>query len=251
MPRSKPSARAAREHALVAAVIAGELEAVRAALDAGVSPDACDADRGTPAVVYAVARRKKPIVELLMKRGANLNASGKSGHTALYWAVMHGDAGLFAKLREKGAKGRGLLLAATREGRTAMVTTLLEKATKAELAQALVGAAHRERTREAELLLAAGAGTSATDRDGDPVLVTAAFRGAAGVVAAILDARPKVADKERALLEAAGEGHLDIVKRLARAGANPAWVSPQGNTALAVARRKKRAAVVEWLSRAK
>jgi hypothetical protein len=56
-----------------------------------------------------------------------------------------------------------------------------------------------------------------------------------------------VATKSRALLEAAGVGNLTIVRPLVKHGADPTWMSPLVNSALSIARQKRKADVVAYL----
>jgi ankyrin repeat protein len=106
----------------------------------------------------------------------------------------------------------------------------------------------RDRPTEAKLLIAAGAKPEiARDADGDPALVTAAFRENIAVLRALLQVPHPLATKSLALLEAAGVGNLTIVKLLVKHGADPAWTSPLGNSALSIARKRKRSDIVAYL----
>ena len=144
------------------------------------------------------------------------------------------------------------LFMAVLEGRAELVKQLLSMGAKPNPAgkerAPLVAAALRNRPREAKLLLEAGAKPQrALDPDGDPVLVTAAFREATPVVRALLKVPHPREHLSLALLEAAGVGNLPITKLLVKHGADPEWVSKRGNSAISVARKKRRRDVVAYL----
>ena len=139
---------------------------------------------------------------------------------------------------------------AVREGRTEVVKELLRRGAnpnplkKGEVAP-LIATAMRNRPQEAKLLLAAGAKPElAKDRDGDPLLVLAAFRECPRVLTVLLETAPTVAVLSHALLEAAGVGNVKICKQLLKAGADPDLETRKGNSARSVARAKKRREVL-------
>lgn len=155
-------------------------------------------------------------------------------------------------LTRRDVQGRSLLFMAVLEGRAELVKQLLSMGAKPNPAgkerAPLVAAALRNRPREAKLLLEAGAKPQrALDPDGDPVLVTAAFREATPVVRALLKVPHPREHLSLALLEAAGVGNLPITKLLVKHGADPEWVSKRGNSAISVARKKRRRDVVAYL----
>jgi ankyrin repeat protein len=99
--------------ALVAAARSGDTGAVAAALDAGADVNARDADGITP--LMHAARGDRPeianpgpsdhpeVVELLIKRGADVNAKTESGFVALFWAVRYGHDKVAQVLIDHGA----------------------------------------------------------------------------------------------------------------------------------------------------
>lgn len=177
------------------------------------------------------------------------------GEGSLFDAADRGDLAALkrAKASELGKlneHGLSLLYIAVREGRTALVKELLRRGAnpnprkKGELAP-LVATAMRNRPQEAKLLLAAGAKPElAKDRDGDPLLVLAAFRECPRVVTVLLKTAPTVPVLSHALLEAAGVGNVKICKQLLRAGADPDLKTRKGNSARSIARKKKRREVL-------
>jgi uncharacterized protein len=174
----------------------------------------------------------------------------------LFAAIRRNDLAPFAQanpadLAILDERQRPLLFVAVLDGRTAIVKRLI--ALGAELNPGrfapLHAAAMRNRAKEAKLLIACGAQPEfARDKDGDPALVTAAFRENVAVLRVLLTVPHSVATKSLALLEAAGIGNLAIVRLLLKHGADPAWRSPRGNSALSIARTRKRADVVTYLT---
>ena len=86
----------------------------------------------------------------------------------------------------------------------------------------------------------------AKDKDGDPVLVTAAFRDGRAALRAFLTVPHAEDVKSLALLEAAGSGYLDAAKLLVKHGADPTWKSSKGNSAVSIARKKKKTELVAY-----
>jgi ankyrin repeat protein len=102
-----------RNAALVQTVRAGDVKAAAAALDAGADINARDADGITP-LMHAVhgdrpeianpaATDHPEIVELLLSRGADVNARTDTGFVALFWTARYGHAGGAKLLIDHGA----------------------------------------------------------------------------------------------------------------------------------------------------
>lgn len=172
----------------------------------------------------------------------------------LFDAIRRNDAAAFARatpavLSLVDERRRPLLFLAVLEGRTPIVERLLALGADVNprTFAPLHAAAMRDRPTEARLLIAAGAKPErARDADGDPVVVTAAFRESIAVLRALLEVPHPVATKSLALIEAAGVGNLPIVKLLVKHGAEPAWTSSLGNSALSIARKRKRSEIVAY-----
>jgi ankyrin repeat protein len=89
-----------RNAALVEAVRAGDVKAAGAHLDGGADVNARDADgitllmhsaRGDrPDIANPATTDHAEIVELLLKRGAEVNAKTDTGFVALFWAARYG-----------------------------------------------------------------------------------------------------------------------------------------------------------------
>jgi hypothetical protein len=217
-------------------------------------------------VFVAVAARFDGLVAVVPTLRLGTKASGtqtaasepsrEASAPTLFDAIRRNDVAAFgrakpADLAVVDQRKRPLLFMAVLDGRTAIVERLI--ALGAELNPKrfapLYAAAMRNRAKEAKLLMAAGALPEiAYDKEGDSALVTAAFYENAAVLRVLLSVPHSVSTKSLALLEAAGVGNLAIVKLLVKNGADPAWTSSLGNNALSIARKRKQAHVVAYLT---
>jgi ankyrin repeat protein len=87
---------------LVEHAIKGEFEAVRNLLEAGVPPDASDANKST-ALIQAAAAGNLAMVDLLIAKGADVNHIDGTGFTALIEASRHGHPEVVRALIHAGA----------------------------------------------------------------------------------------------------------------------------------------------------
>jgi ankyrin repeat protein len=145
----------------------------------------------------------------LIKHGADVNVMQADGATALHWAAYHGDAALVKALLDAGAdpsvanrNGSTPMWLATERGETAVISTLLED----------------------------GADPNELLPLGRRPLMIAARSGVVEAVQTLLDfgADPNTAESERgttAIMQAADQGHADVIRLLARSGADVAAVS--------------------------
>lgn len=78
------------------------IEKVRAALDAGASPNACG-QYGTSALAYHASEKRRDVVQLLLSRGADPNGSTRNDYTPLILAAANGDMATVRMLCEHGA----------------------------------------------------------------------------------------------------------------------------------------------------
>jgi ankyrin repeat protein len=91
------------DRALHKAAGAGNIEAVKQHLAAGVDVNAKDDNGWTP--LHAAAREgHKEIVELLIANGADVNAKDEDDRTALDWAIKHKQTETADLLRKHGGK---------------------------------------------------------------------------------------------------------------------------------------------------
>lgn len=116
---------------LHASAEAGDLEALAAAIDAGVDIDAVRVD-GTTALHWAVYADQTAAAQRLLEAGASATAQDRYGTTPLYLAAVNGNAALVAALVEHGADarawaphGESLLMTAVRTGVPAAVEVIL------------------------------------------------------------------------------------------------------------------------------
>src|SRR5262249_37444843 len=114
-----------------------DLKAVRAPPDAGVDVNARDADGNTPLLLAAVYAGPE-CVELLLKKGADVNASNKFGARPLHRAATNYekaklliDVGADVKAKTKSGK-TVLLLAARKYGNSQTAKLLLDKGADAK-----------------------------------------------------------------------------------------------------------------------
>jgi hypothetical protein len=204
--------------------------------------------------VYPTFRRGKNAPATRPSAPEPPRQADKPAAPTLFDAIRRNDSAAFARVKPGDLslvdeQGRPLLFMAVLEGRTAIVARLIALGVDLNPRKfaPLHAAAMRDRPKEARLLMAAGAKPElARDKDGDPALVTAAFRENAAVLRVLLAVSHPAATKSLALLEAAGVGNLAIVKLLVKHGADSVWTSSRGNSALSIARKRKRAEVVAY-----
>src|SRR5688572_1084840 len=97
-----PDTRSQVERDLSIAVRAGNVAAVAALLDAGAAVETRDRDNNTM-LIAAVNWQRRAVVELLLSRGADVNATGLMG-PALAAAVARPDVEITRLLLHYGAK---------------------------------------------------------------------------------------------------------------------------------------------------
>jgi ankyrin repeat protein len=143
-------------------------------------------------------------VQTLLAQGADINAKGKYGTTALMDAVRKGHTKIVEVLLANGAdvNAKDDKLGST----------------------ALMSAAMKGHTETVEALLAKGADVNAKDKDGFTALTFAAFSGNTKTVEVLLaqgaDVDAKDKDGETALMLATQMGHTEIAEALSAKGAN-------------------------------
>jgi hypothetical protein len=226
---------------LFEALRAGDRRAVQAAMGQGAGLEERDAMGETPLMVAALSG-DATLLEMLLKAGANVNATNPARATALMRAavfpekvrmlVAHG-----ADVRARSALGNSaLILAARRPGNHRTVAFLLEHGAEVNVqnrfgATALMAAVAAEDAESVRLLLDRGADPNARpNMNGDGVimgggrtpLMWAAFRGDTGLIQTLIDHGAKVNDGiilGSALTQAAWAGNVDAARVLLDHGA--------------------------------
>jgi ankyrin repeat protein len=89
------------ERDLYEAVEQNDFDEVKRLLDLGASPNTDD--DGWTVLMLACAEGYKEIAELLIDRGAEVNAKDEDGNTALYFATLEEHEDIIELLKENGA----------------------------------------------------------------------------------------------------------------------------------------------------
>ena len=206
------------ERMLVDAARQGAGETVAALLEAGADVDAAGPD-GTTALHWAVQRDDRPLARTLLAAGARADAANRYGVTPLALAAANGSAPLVTALLDAGADpeapspgGDTPLMVAARTGRPDVLRPLLE----------------------------AGADVHATESwKGQTALMWAAAEGHADAVLALIaagaDVEARSAGRLTPLLFAVRGGHVGAVEALLAAGADIHGAARDGTTPLALA----------------
>jgi ankyrin repeat protein len=177
------------------------------------------------------------MVDLLLQRGAPIDARDLAGSTALYVAAERGQAAVVQRLIDKGAD-------VNLKGRSG--------------ASPVAAAAFGGRASVVEMLLAHGADGRAADDTGKPPIIYAAASGQLGIVKQLLaqniDINARYANDLSLLMWAAGPDEqvaepqaLEIVTYLLGAGAHVDDQDARGRTALMIAAEGNRPEIVKVL----
>lgn len=207
------------------AVLAGDVEALRQALERGARTD--EVARSGPYAGFgplhiAAALGQESLLVLLLEAGAAADASGNEGRTPLMLGAARGHGSVVARLTEAGAS----VDARDVHGRTA-----------------LMAAAQGAHVEAVHALLSAGASLNTADHAGTTALALAAgVPQGQSVVQALLEAGadPDAADHTgfTPLMYAARSGPPGSVVLLLNAGASPGTRAQDGRTALDLARAR-------------
>ncbi|MBI5802575.1 MAG: ankyrin repeat domain-containing protein [Verrucomicrobia bacterium] len=185
--------------------------------------------RRTP-LHFACAQAGLPLVELLLKHGADVHATDFADHTPLHGAAFSGKADIINAL---------LARKADPNQRNRQRTT------------PLFHAALRGSLPAVEALLRAGADLKAADNLGETALHRAASGGHAEVLKLLLDrgADVNVRDKQgqSALHQAAQQGHAEAVRLLLARKADVTFKDVSGQTASGLAAKRNHEEVVQLL----
>lgn len=215
------------------------LEVLALMLDAGANPNAFDAryfdsilSSGASPLLCAIAEKRAPVVELLARRGADVNALDSAVRTPLEVAELVGDAEVLAALRAAGARpvdpARLDLLQAARRGFVDRVRELVAAAPGAAIAEALM---------------------QASWTTSDPAVVRVLTEEMRARGSATGDAVVPAGALADALVHAAmlAESHTRQLEAILEAGADPNTPSDYGQLALASAASAARHAAMDLL----
>ena len=103
-PELSPADQVAADAELLRAVDRGDLESAKKWLKKGANVNAVEKNWGQTPLHKAARKGHKDIVELLIAKGANVNAADKYGETPLFWAARNGHKDVAELLRKHGAK---------------------------------------------------------------------------------------------------------------------------------------------------
>jgi ankyrin repeat protein len=226
---------------LIEAAAAGELEAVLAALAAGVPVDTLR--EGNTALHWAAVRGHAEVVIALLEAGADVSRADGSGRTALAFASRTGSLEIVRLLLLRGAVADGpALLQAAQNGREDIVSVLLEAGASPDVIDGtgktpLILAARSGHAGVVRRLLEAGARLDLVEREvGADALLAASLGTSVQVLEMLLDAgmAPDVRSEDAftALSFAAGAGDLEMVRLLLARGASVDLANASGETPL-------------------
>lgn len=199
---------------LIMAAHWGKVEVARALLDAGADINAKGAD-GRTALMEAAWTAQFEMVEFLLSQGADVNATDDYSHTAL--------SGGFNTVRTD----------KTPEVIKLLVDNGADKNARDEQGvPALSRAAEQGETDRVRFFLEKGADVNAKDHEGETALMKAALKGRLETVRVLLDSGANPRGDGTALRMAASGGHHDVVKLLLDRGADVNARDQEGLTAL-------------------
>lgn len=255
--------------ALTAAVREGHLKVAELLLEKGADPEIRgNYYWGETALMMAAQKSRPDLVELLLKRGALVDAKSKhTGSTPLIMASREGDPETVRKLIERGADvnarakdGSTALIRAARRAHWAVCKQLLDKGADINaasddgtaLAWACGGGDYRKGQMEVvKLLLERGADPNGAGKDGCTALMRSARHRNPKVAQVLLakgvNVNAQTRKGETALIIACDKGNRDFVELLLANGADVNIRDNKGWTALKHAEAKKRRAVMDLL----
>jgi ankyrin repeat protein len=221
-----------------------EAKTMKLLLASGAQIEARDENGDTP-LIRAAGFGQNDIVRLLLDRGANFEATNKSGQSAVAAAAC-------------------ICAIATMNDTFDIEKMLLQKRGKIgardiQGGMALLAAASWGRAANLKLLLDNGADIETRDDDGNTALIIASSGLAVSTIDTVrllldrgANVEAKNSDGDTALILAAskdGVDNVDIVKLLLSRGANIRSKDAEGNTPLALAQKDGRSEIVQLLQR--
>jgi ankyrin repeat protein len=247
------------EDSLIAAAKRGKVKQVRAALSKGVDIEAKDDEFGSTSLIWATYYGHKGVVELLLERGAKVDATNKEGRSALIFAAGINRPEVAVLLLGGGAnpglkdgEGRTALDWARRKGNRQVLSLLnahddkaISRAKKAE--QDLMESARSGNVKRLKDLLDAGADPNTRDRAGQTPLFVASETGHKEAVNLLLERGAAPTNRYGYLLRACGNGHKELVRVLLESGAVADVCNEEGYTPLTLAAKGGHTEVAELL----
>lgn len=212
---------------ILSAARAGDTVAVAKFLEA--NPDAVNArhsfSRRTP-LQFATEKDHLDVAELLLKKGADINAQDNMGFTALHWAVDCQQRDVVEFLLANKAR----IDLQDKQGQTPLHCTVWNR-----------------NTDLAELLISHGAPLEVKNKYGATVLLSAAANGRKDLVDLLWAKGARFTDNWTALHRAVQNGHIEVVNFLLGHGADANAGDDQGNRALHFAAKACQMDIVETL----
>ena len=228
--------------ALRASIMPGAEKTARLLLAHGAKPTLRDTlDNGL--LFSAISYRLTTLIEPLLAAGLDVNHPGLDGQTALMWAVARDPDAVDALLARHARLdlcnhdgktvldlpgGAALADKLRRAGKGAQVDAVLAlpRGSRAQLSEALQAAVRKGDAATVETLLDQGADPQTCNKLGWPVFVLAASKGYAEILRVLYQRDYETLYQDapghwNALMEAAGNGHLDAVRFLLDRHAEP------------------------------
>lgn len=251
---------AGAELGLREAVMLNDVDLARIRLDEGADPNTGEGTHDGPLLMIAAKLGHLDVVELLLDRGANLEATDDLGRRALQGAAFHGRTEVAGLLLDRGAainacdwSWQTALSEAAAHGHEATVALLLSRGAMRQLTDA---AALDDAALVEQLLAEITKPYFGYDMQMDWATRYAARRGNVEILRHLLDhfeglsrdwpSLGRSAGKTL-LMEAATDGHLDVVRFLIERGADVHETGWDGTTALDLATAGGHEDVAAWL----
>jgi ankyrin repeat protein len=190
-------------HPLLMAVKNNDTSEISALLAGGKADINIVDDDSDNVLMYAALYASTDVMELLLKKGAKINARNRAGETALMWSIH--DRNKVALLLKNGAD----INAAARSGNTAL----------------LIGCVGNNQYEVVKMLLDKGAEISAKNKAKETALMRAALFGDTVTISLLiskgLDINAKNSDGRTALIQAIENSNRRVALQLLELGADP------------------------------
>ncbi|KAJ4922963.1 hypothetical protein JOQ06_021283 [Pogonophryne albipinna] len=222
---------------------------------------------GTPPLLIAAGCGNVQIIEVLMRKGAEIQANDKSGANAIYYAARHGHVETLKFLHEKKCpldvqdkSGETALHVAARYGNVDVVSYLCTIRANPDLSDReqetpLHCASWHGYSPVARALCQAGCHVDAKNREGESPLLTASARGFADIVECLVEHKADLGatdkDGHTALHLAVRRCQVDVVRCLLRHHCHLDQQDRHGNTPLHIACKDGNLPVVTAICSAK